>query len=66
MVEDEKGRKKALIGQGDTPACRFYLLKGRKGGNWIDLERKDEPLSLPIRKKMTWDGLRRFVCISWE
>ncbi len=60
MVENGRGRQRALIGQGDTPACQFYILNGTDGNPWIDLTDRESPLALPIRKKMGWDGLRRF------
>jgi len=60
LVRNGSGKFKALIGQGDTPACQFYILKSADGNPWFDINDKSEPLPLPIRKKMTWDGLRRF------
>jgi hypothetical protein len=54
------GQKYALIGQGDTPACQFYLLRSEDSRFWIRLDPDEEKLPLPIRRKMTWDGLRRF------
>ena len=50
----------ALIGQGDTPACEFYLLNYKNDNPWIPLDFQKETVPLPIKKKMTWDGLRRF------
>jgi hypothetical protein len=60
IVENSANGRKALIGQGDTPACQFYILKGRDGDPWIDIGDTTKPLDLPIRKKMSWDGLRGF------
>ncbi len=60
LAKDKNGNLRALIGQGDTPACQFYLLNYRKNSPWIPLDFNKEFLPLPIRKKMTWDGLRRF------
>ncbi len=54
------GQKYALIGHGDTPACEFHLLNYNKSRPWIPLDPHDSHLPLPIRRKMTWDGLRRF------
>ena len=54
------GAKYALIGHGDTPACQFHLLNLRKSQPWIPLNPNTHHLPLPIRRKMTWDGLRRF------
>ena len=60
MVENKQGRKMALVGQGDTPACAFYLLKRKDGSPWFSLDSAKEYLNLPIKKKMFWRGLRRF------
>ena len=60
MAEDQSGKKIALIGQGDKPARQFYLLNYKKDQPWFPLNPKDEHLPLPIRKKLTWDGVRRF------
>ena len=60
MAEDSLGKKIALIGHGDTPACQFSLLNYKKENHWFPIDPKDEYLPLPIKKKMYWDGLRRF------
>lgn len=61
MAIDRDGQKFALIGHGDTPACEFHLLNCKKTQPWIPLDPNDSHLPLPIRRKMTWDGLRRFT-----
>jgi len=48
-----------LIGHGDTPACQFYLLRYNKDTLWFPLEADQKYLPLPIRRKMSWSGLRR-------
>ena len=60
LAQNPKGDLIALIGQGDTPACEFYLLNYKKDNPWIPLDFSKEIIPLPIKKKMTWDGLRRF------
>jgi hypothetical protein len=50
----------ALIGQGDTPACEFHLLNYQNNNPWFPLDFTKNILPLPIRRKMSWDGLRRF------
>ena len=60
LAKDNRGNLIALIGQGDTPACEFYLLNYNKDDPWIPLDFSKEIIPLPINKKMTWDGLRRF------
>ncbi len=60
MAIGPAGETYALIGHGDTPACEFYLLNYNKSQKWIPLDPGESPLPLPIRRKMTWDGLRRF------
>ncbi len=59
-----EGEKIALIGHGDTPACRFYLLNYRQGQPWFPLNPKEKTLPLPFEKKMYWEGLRRFSTSS--
>jgi len=54
------GNKIVLLGHGDTPACQFYLLNYKKNNPWFPLDPKAEFLPLPIKKKMFWEGLRRF------
>ena len=50
----------ALFGQGDTPACQFYLLKQPDGNPWFPIDPNNATPALPIKKIMYWDGLRRF------
>ena len=57
---DKNGNFRALIGQGDSPACQFYLLNYKNKFAWFPVDFNKKSLPLPIRKKMTWDGLRRF------
>ncbi|MBD3224662.1 MAG: hypothetical protein GF313_08025 [Caldithrix sp.] len=64
LVQNPDGKMKALVGQGDTPACQFYLLNSDHGSPWISLDLTSDALSLPISKKMFWDGLRRFPTID--
>lgn len=59
LAVNEKGERIALIGQGDTPACQFYLLQNKQGSSWFKVTENEYP-GLPIRKKMYWSGLRRF------
>jgi hypothetical protein len=61
LAWNDEGDTIALIGHGDTPACQFYLLNYRKNNPWIPLYLNKEKLPLPIRRTMTWDGLRRFT-----
>ncbi|MEJ2544528.1 MAG: DUF4846 domain-containing protein [Calditrichaceae bacterium] len=60
LASDEEGNLLALIGQGDTPACQFYLLNYKNDNPWFPIDRNKEVLPLPIKKKMRWNGLRRF------
>jgi hypothetical protein len=60
MAENTNGEKLALIGQGDTPACQFYLLKQKDGNPWFKINMNASYPSLPIKKQMNWIGLRRF------
>jgi len=60
MAENAHGEKVALIGQGDTPAVQFYLLKNKNGSPWFKIDESFKHPELPIKKKMFWDGLRRF------
>jgi hypothetical protein len=61
LAKNEHGDLIALIGNGDTPACQFFLLNFRTGQPWIPLVFTEDILDLPLRRKMSWDGLRRFV-----
>lgn len=60
LAWNNHGNLIALIGQGDTPACQFYLLNYKKGNPWFPIDTKQEILPLPIKKDMRWKGLRRF------
>jgi Domain of unknown function (4846) len=60
VAENEYGEKIALIGQGDTPACQFYVLKNKQGSPWFKIHLDSKYPDLPISKKMFWLGLRRF------
>ena len=60
LAINEKEQLIALIGHGDTPACQFYLFNYQKNNPWFPLNFENDHLTLPIRKKMKWDGLRRF------
>jgi hypothetical protein len=60
LAVNEQGQLIALIGHGDTPACQFYLFNYQKNNPWFPLNFENDHLPLPIRKKMSWDGLRRF------
>jgi hypothetical protein len=60
LAIDKFGNKVALIGHGDTPACQFHLLNYKKENPWFPIKQTKNYLPLPIKKKMYWDGLRRF------
>ena len=60
LAKNVKGDLVAMIGQGDTPACQFYLLKQPNGNPWFPINLNDPAPDLPIKKKMYWNGLRRF------
>ena len=60
LAQDKNGNLIALIGQGDTPACQFYLLNYEKGNPWFPIDIKTDVLPLPIKKEMRWKSLRRF------
>ena len=60
MAQNNNGDLIALIGNGDTPACQFFLLNSVNGNPWIRLKFDQEIIDLPLRRKMSWDGLRRF------
>ncbi|MFC2088847.1 DUF4846 domain-containing protein [Calditrichota bacterium] len=60
IAVNPEGKMIALIGQGDTPACEFYLLNYNSDNPWFPLNFSKATLPLPIKKKMIWDGLRRF------
>jgi len=60
LAMDKDGNRVALFAQGDTPACQLYLLSYRKNNPWVPLNFSKEAVPLPIRKTMTWDGLRHF------
>jgi len=59
-AKNNSGEMIALIANGDTPACEFFLLNHKKNSPWIPLDFKSEFLELPLKRKMGWDGLRRF------
>lgn len=59
LVEDAAGNRRALIGQGDTPACQLYLLLYKEDDPWFPVDISESVLPLPIKKKMRWEGLRR-------
>ena len=60
LAINEQGKKIALIGNGDTPACQFFLLNHKAESPWIPLNFDQETLDLPLKRKLGWDGLRRF------
>jgi hypothetical protein len=60
LAKNTQGEMIALIGNGDTPACQFFLLNHSKKTPWVPLYLNAEVIPLPLRRKMTWDGLRRF------
>lgn len=60
LAVNAAGEKIALIGHGDTPACLFYLLNYKKYQPWFPLDLNEETLPMPFRKKMYWEGVRRF------
>jgi hypothetical protein len=60
IAKDSSGNKIALFGQGDTPACQFYLLNFRKNNPWFPIRKTQKKPPLPIKKSMNWSGLRRF------
>lgn len=60
LAQNSNGELVALIAQGDTPACEFYLLNYKNDNPWFPLNFSESVIPLPIKKKMTWDGLRRF------
>ncbi len=60
LAQNKAGQRVALFGQGDTPACAFYILNYRKGQPWVPIDFSKKVIPLPIKKKMSWDGLRRF------
>ncbi len=60
MVENAQGDKQIMVGQGDTPACSFYILRNTNGSPWFPVDIASGFPALPIRKKMYWNGLRRF------
>ena len=60
LAINDQGELIALIGNGDTPACQFFLLNHKKNKPWIPLDFKNNTLELPLKRKMNWEGLRRF------
>jgi hypothetical protein len=61
LAENANGELIGLIGNGDTPACQFFILNYIKNQPWIPLSRESDEIPLPLRRTMTWDGLRRFT-----
>ena len=61
LAVDRDGNRIALFGQGDTPARQFYLLNFKKVQPWFPLNADEKYPPLPIRKRMYWEGLRRFL-----
>ena len=66
LARNEHGDIIALIGNGDTPACQFFLLNYRADSPWVPLNFDQETLDLPLKRKMSWDGLRRFDLPNME
>jgi len=60
LALNKQGEMIALIGNGDTPACQFFILKYSKDSPWVPLYFDKEALDLPLKRKMSWEGLRRF------
>jgi len=60
IARNSRGELIALIRNGDTPACHFFLLNYTRDNPWIPLSLDNDVIPLPLRRKMTWDGLRRF------
>ena len=60
LAKNDKGEMIALIGNGDTPACQFFLLNHKRNSPWIPLHSDQINLELPLKRKIGWDGLRRF------
>jgi hypothetical protein len=56
MITGPDGAKRIMVAQGDTPACDLHILRYRDGTPWFPLQPSPD---LPIRKKMTADGIRR-------
>ncbi len=61
IAVNDRNEKVALIGQGDTPACQFYILKSKQNSPWFRISEQADSPELPISKKMYWSGLRRFA-----
>jgi hypothetical protein len=60
LAKNEIGDMIVLIGNGDTPACQFFLLNHKRNKPWFSVDFNRERLDLPLKRKITWDGLRRF------
>jgi hypothetical protein len=60
LARNRQGQWLALFGQGDTPACEFYILQKQKSEPWFPLNFDVERIPLPIKRHMKWEGLRRF------
>jgi hypothetical protein len=59
LAQNSAGELLGLIGHGDTPACQFFLLRSKRDSLWFPLDKNQKFLPLPIRRKMSWNGLRR-------
>ena len=64
IAVNREGDLIALIGNGDTPACQFFLINYKKDQAWIPLDFNRTYLLLPLKRRMTWDGLRRFNSLT--
>jgi hypothetical protein len=60
LAKNSHGDLIALVGNGDTPACQFFLINYKNKQPWVPLSFDKNQLELPLKRKMTWDGLRRF------
>ena len=60
MAIDDNDNKVVLVGHGGTPAREFHLLNYKQNNPWIPVNSHSDYIALPIKKKMPWDGLRRF------
>ena len=48
LAQNAQGKLIALIGNGDTPACQFFLLNFKQNNPWIPLHFQQETLDLPL------------------
>ena len=58
VVKNEKGERKALIGQGFMPAQDLHVLRGKNGSPWFDLG--GAQVKTPLWHAFRWSDLRRF------